>query len=31
MAAAGLLNLDRWHIVVAGRWLQSVTADFVVL
>lgn len=31
VTAAGLLNLDRWHIVAAGRRLQSVTADFVVL
>lgn len=31
MAATGLLNSDRWHVVAAGWWLQSVTTDFVVL
>lgn len=31
VAAAGLLNLDGWHIVAAARRLQSVTADFVIL
>lgn len=31
VAATGLLNFDRWHVVAAGWRLQSVTADFVVL
>lgn len=31
MAATGLLNSDRWHVVAAGWWFQSVTADFVAL
>lgn len=30
VAATGLLNSDRWHVVAAGWRLQSVTADFVV-
>ena len=31
VAATGLLNSDRWHVVAAGWRLQSVAADFVVL
>lgn len=31
MAATGLLDSDRWHVVSASWRLQSVTADFVVL